>query len=1123
MGRAFLRWGLALVVVGLWTALITTPASLAAYEFDPVLSLTGDCSTSKTDPVPDPGCPAPPRPSARFDEPDAVGVDSHGDIYVASYVHEKSGVPAGSEGRIDIFDDEGFFLSELADPHGPKSIAIDSEGNLYVFEAAGALLGVVARYPPTVYNPEQGEIEYAGTDREVVFEEEGTGIRLAGLAIDAKDDRLFLAFFNSIKEFSSAKEGNELKATITSSSPKLSSSTWVAVDAKRRRLYASSCQGPLGIEDCGILVFNADAPHELLKEIDGSTTPEGEFRSEKGWLSVAVDEETGHLFVAENEAATRVYEFGENYEYLATIAFSKIQLGNPFQIAGSNAESAADDQYLFVPSRAASGSLFAFKPNEVGPPQVEGAAVPDIGETEAELEALVDPDGAVTEYVFEYVSQQDFELEGFDNPQIAGGGTIPVQSLPRRVTIGLNGLSSGSAYRFRIVATNAEGSDQKESSFSTYADASTSSGSCPNSASRTGPSLLLPDCRAYELVTPADTNGRPPKGIGYGEDGFPFPTYQASPSGEAVSFMTEGGGLPGTEGTGGFGGDPYRATRSASGWSTVATGPNGTETNELLPGSPSPDQGYLFWSGGGEGSAVIEGRRTGYVHYPDGHSELIGQGSLGSDPGARGKLITENGTHIIFATRNTGGTPPEPAPQLEPDAPPTGTAAVYDRTSDGVTHVVSLLPVNVTPGAGQDALYQGASPDGAGIAFSIGNTLYLRLNDAVTYEIGRNVLLAGISNGGRRVFYVEGGDLFAFDTETESVISFASTGNAVVVNVAADGSRAYFVSTTAIAEAGENPNFALPQTGQQNLYLSEEGLIRFVGTVTDRDVEGEVNALNAKVDGLGLWTESAPGTPPVFASQPGKDPSRLTPDGTVMVFESRADLDGSSPNSSRQIYRYDSVGNRLHCISCNPTNPLATGGGASLETIGEGQTTPPPFSSFGFVPNLRPDGRRAFFESKEPLVAADTDGVQDIYEWGEQGVGSCTRAGGCVYLISSGHTVGNNYLFGAGRSGDDVFFVTADVLVPADNDALSIYDARVNGGFPPSASRVCEGEGCRPGMTAPPQLPAPAKPATGADDNVRRKRCPRGKHRAKRHGKVRCVKERHHKHHRHRTRKGAAK
>lgn len=1103
MRRWSLPWGIALGIAALYLVVATGPAAAASlsYEFDQQLSLRGDCGTGNPDFVADPGCPGGSHPpKGRFNEPRAVAFDAYGNEYVVSYAFSLDN--SGKEGRIDIFDDEGNFISEFLDPNGPKSVAVDSKGNLYVFEQ-GIGPAAVARYTPTVYEPGADKIEYGAASRAVLTTKEETS--LGGLAVDFSNDHLYVAYSaDYMEEFSSAEEGSTFLHTIElpdfSGSPTSTFwNNWVAVDGQRRRLYASYCNGPKAFDDCGVLALSADPPYTLLEQIDGSKVPSGKFVSTRGWLPVAVDETNGHFFVADLEAKN-IYEFDQSFNYFATTSFPNLEGTNAVQIAVSNSgldPKAKNRLALFVPLPRAAGAVFVFRPPLAAPAEVEGVSVVGISETGAELNATVNPHGAPTEYIFEYVTEREFAEGGFANARVAGTGIIPAGSSGVKVLASATGLAPGTSYRVRLVAENeVPPEDEAEASFTTYADAPIGRG-CGNEPLRISLSAFLPDCRAYELVTPAETKGRPPKGVGFGGDRFT--TVEASPSGNAVAFVTEGGSLPGTEGTGGFNGDLYRTSRSASGWGLVTRmGPSGTESNNPSPGSTSADQEHAFFWAGGEGSAVISGI-THWIRYPDRRAELVGRGSLGTDPAAVGQLITEGGAHIVFQTESVGS---NVAQQLEPAAAPTGTKALYDRTSDEVTHVVSLLPGDVPAKENEHALYVDASADGAGIAFSIGNRLYLRLNNEVTFEIGENVALADVSESGRRVFYLKGGDLFAFDTDSKEAIRFTEVGNATIVNIASGGSRAYFVSTTAIGGAGENPNGSTPVPGQQNLYLSEEGDIRFVGTVTATDVAGEVGLDG----GLGRWMN-------IQAARTAEDPSRATPDGSVLLFESQANLDGFDSAGFDQIYRFDSVENRLDCLSCPPTRTPATGG-ASLETYALSQTTRPPFTAYGFVPNLRSDGARAFFESDDALVSTDTDGVQDVYEWEEQGVGSCQRPEGCVYLISSGHSSRDNYLYGISRSGDDVFFTTEDILVGGDNNTASIYDARVGGGFPKEPESVCEGEGCHLPVTPPPALTSPGTPARGADDNVKRHshRCRRGKRKVKRHGKVTCVKKQKKKH-----------
>lgn len=1095
--------GLRLAVVALSVGIVAAAVGAGdayaeiSYQFNPTLALTGDCSVSELDPKPDPGlCPMPPgvpgvdHPSKPFAIPTAVTTDLHGDIYVASYGSESK---HGEEGRIDVFGSDGSFIYELTDEAGPKAIAVDSAGNLYVAESS--ISGSqVRRFPASTYNPAAGEIAYAKPPVVVVKGQSGP------VAVDPTDDHLYAStegsFANSFTEYSSAAEGNTPLGTIGEGTFH-GQARGMAVDAKRGRFYASDlilegkAAGPV------VRVFELGSPHKLLETIDGSSLPGKKFASEP---SLAVSEETGDLFTySEEEVPLGVNRLTSTGGFIEKIQyeFEKVFRGI---IAIDNGPSSPNKGYLFVPSHPqGTGHAFAFGPIEENEPVVESLSFTNVSASEAQLLAKINPGDVPTSYTFKYTTEAQFEAEGFTGAQVAGEGQLPALSSGVEVAANAAGLQPQTAYRFRVTAENLLGKDEAEGSFSTYPAEEPQT--CPNAGTRAGLSVLLPDCRAYELVTPADTNARAPLGVGFG--GTRFATREASPAGDRVSFHTEGGVIPGFEGTGSLQGDQYLATRGPSGWMTTSAGPNGAEATAPSPGSTSPDQGFSFWLAGGEGSAVIGGAITSYVRYPDGHSALVGRGSTATDADAQGKLISAGGTHIIFvSTQESGHT----AVQLEPDAPPNGTQAIYDRTPDEVTHVVSLLPGNQTPAAGEDATYEGASADGRDIAFSIKGTLYVRHDDVTTYEVAKEATFAGVAEGGGRVFYLKGGNLFAFDVATQETIAFSSSGDVTPVNVAAGGTAAYFVSPSVLG--GKNPNQEEPIEGVENLYLSREGAISFVGTVTERDVKGETGETE-QIDGLGLWISAVE-----LGGAFGKDPSRTTPDGAALLFSSRAKLGPYDPKGQPEIYRYDAAASSLECLSCNPTGAPASGG-ASLQPIEQSQGMPEPFSTYAFVENLRSDGRRAFFQSAEPLVARDADHRQDVYEWEEQGVGGCARPGGCVLLISSGQSPRDNYLYAVSESGDDVFFTSSDLLVGADRDTTStIYDARVDGGFAePPPREPCQGEGCRPALGGAPSL---LGPESGVQNiNVPSHPCRKGKRKVTKDGKTSCVKKKkkHHKHH----------
>jgi hypothetical protein len=536
----------------------------------------------------------------------------------------------------------------------------------------------------------------------------------------------------------------------------------------------------------------------------------------------------------------------------------------------------------------------------------------------------------------------------------------------------------------------------------------------------------------------------------------------------------------------------------------------------------SSDHLYSFVALTPYGSLVTAvGGPAEYLSKPDGSFQLVGVGSLGSERLAQGRYISEGGAHVIFSTGHSVaqsvlcGDPGAGCPvlKLEPNAPPTGTGAIYDRSADGPTHVVSLLPSGDPPAEGEEAFYQGASRDATSVAFKIGGILYVRVDNGLPGErteeaAAADPTFAGLSDDGTFLFYVAAGNIYRFDTTDESTDQVSSTGDGEIVNVSADGSHVYFVSHSAINGQGA--------PGQPNLYVWSAGSTSFIRTIAASDLvrtSGDVEGVPA----LTTWTSSV--VAPISSSNhhgPGTDSSRTTPDGNILVFESRAKLTGYENAGHTEIYRWDDVVKSLACISCNPMASSADAD-ARLQELNL-------ISPAMIVHNLSADGSRVFFETEEALVSRDTDEVNDVYEWvgGEGALGSAD-------LISSGrsveypttfpqpHTPVPNVLLAASPSGQDVFFISQDALTfgAPSGGAPAIYDARVNGGFPvPPEPVKCVEEGCRP--VAPDSSPplAGMRSETGnGRGNVKRRKHHRRRHcrQAKRKKQQRCHRQRSHK------------
>jgi hypothetical protein len=480
----------------------------------------------------------------------------------------------------------------------------------------------------------------------------------------------------------------------------------------------------------------------------------------------------------------------------------------------------------------------------------------------------------------------------------------------------------------------------------------------------------------------------------------------------------------------------------------------------------------------------------------------------------------------------------EEVPGIAPAAPEVGAGEctlgeaecnLYEW-SDGELRLVNVLPDesaagNSVIGAGR-LLAGGGTPkleatnishaisdDGSRIFWSSEETgqVYVRVNGEETLEVpgpgsckksvleGERACFLTASADGSRVL-LSNGTLYELNGagtayEESADLTEEESGFQGILGAAEDLSRIYFVDTAALSDQ-ENVNEEEAEGGKLNLYSWDEGELTFIGKLATGD-----KAFGTR--SYGTW-----------AASPSQRTAQVSPDGSWLAFMSLARLTGydnnlrgggncnSSGTACREVFVYSAEEEELSCASCNPTGqqPL---GPANLSLIR-------PDAPFRQPANLSPQGEgRVFFESQDTLVSRDVNGrIQDVYEWEPQGIGSCERAGGCVYLISSGNSANDSMFMDSSEDGANAFFITREQLLRRDkNQQLDLYDARIGGGFEEPDEGGCSPEACAGPIANPPPQASFGTESTGAGNpptpKPKPKHCKKGF--VKKHGK--CVKK----------------
>lgn len=829
------------------------------------------------------------------------------------------------------------------------------------------------------------------------------------------------------------------------------------------------------------------------------------------------------------------------------------------------------------------------------PPSIGASYAVSVASDGATVHASINPHfWPDTRYFVQYGTGKCSEGGCTQQQPLGAGSLVPGGVLDDDVNTGgvfLSGLTPDTTYHFRYVATSSGGGpvrgvggtlgqDGEEGTFRTFPLRPRSKENCPNQAFRTGASASLPNCRAYEMVSPIDKNN----GDIDGEREAALNVSSAD--GNRASFSSK---RAFADAIAGPLSNQYLAERDpAVGWKTHSISPPrevpalyNQESLEILFKGFTEDL-CSAWVLQDSNIALAPGAPSGFPNLyrrrnciDPGYELITRVPPPGFNPAAESSSkywpeiegLSTDGSRSVF--RANASLTPKACPEAR-------FSQIYESLSSGELRLVSALPngsgvcVHASVGTNQfggtgfrgNTVYRAVSSDASRIFWTAGGvesskgpeggisaergTLYLRINageeqskvsagkctepsKACTYRVSEQISTKPAqfwtaSEDGSKAFFSIEDDLYEFEAEIEgSTLATSATLIAKhvngVVGASADASHVYLLSTDVLSGEELNSQGDKAQAGKPNLYLYAEGDFTFVATLAPNEARA-----GGEEEGI---TYSQPSVNNV---QPRYRVSRVSEDGLHMVFvsgealTSYVNLDANSGKPSGEVYLYDApasgTSGNLACISCNPTGARPRG-----RLIVDSANQQRWFAALipGWTYQLRPsrslstDGSQLFFQSFESLVPRDTNGAADVYEWDraadlqacEAQIGGelfVPASGGCLSLVSSGENPQDTEFVDASADGSDVFIATSASLLPQDPGLVDIYDARVNGGFPPPPSppAACEGEACR-GPLSPPNDPTPASSSFEGAGNMHgrqpKPRCRKGKERRK----GRCV------------------
>jgi hypothetical protein len=746
---------------------------------------------------------------------------------------------------------------------------------------------------------------------------------------------------------------------------------------------------------------------------------------------------------------------------------------------------------------AATGSAVTFTTLAL-PPVVSAESASGVEASVATLQARVDPAGAETTYHFEYdtTPYTSGMPHGTSTPGVRVGDGAGAEPASARV----RGLTPDTMYHYRVVASNSLGTvDGPDQTLTTLAPPEPPSAGCPNEALRAElGSMLLPECRAYELVTPPYKEGYKVSVVSYSTNGGQAIVNTlgdlADEPGESEALLESSLLLD---------------TRTSTGWQVTPLNPPSSEFVGQIPVAQEANSGDSLWVQHTPAQSGLV--RDLYLRSGSGastHFTLIGpiNPPLAGEEEPSNYMEDEDtyydtptaGTsdysHVVLVANSTI--------DFWPFDPTTGAPSLYEyagtgnkepilvgvREEEGKTELISRCGTELGSGD-PGSMYNALAGEGEIIFFTpipCGSEpplaeVYARLHGSHVSSKAAETIDVSESECTRECGAEESGKNFEGASESGERVFFTSTqkltDDAVDGTAAGNAAKGEGCAATSAGEGGCNLyeyNFSKPEHERLRA-VSEGGEVLGVAAIAEDGarvyyVADDVVASaqpnpygrTPQADEPNLYVyDTQTGTTAFVATLSGADSRdwqrearrsvELAGEGGAFALfasvQSGLTPDDQNERGQVQLFEYAAANGsepaELVRVTKGENGFNDDGNGVNVGVAPESVARMPGYTTDWKTTtnrlNISSDGRTIVFETVgqlSPRATASASGCSSVYEFHTAGA----LSQGAVHLLSDGSDVALNrprcgaHFEGMDGDGANVLFETADSLVPSDVD-----------------------------------------------------------------------------------------